>query len=124
MLMHILPALLLWTQAATAEPTYVRPNGEDIYCAAISVRLVEVAQSNSASSEDDKTGLYALMLYFVGRVEGSMPTGGTAEAVMDMAQILDTTPPTEDAIWTCAEFMRDQTDVLVDQARRRHRSLH
>jgi len=107
--------------AAVLSHEDVRLNSEDIYCAAMGVLASETVQARPDPDPADEAAMIAMTLYFLGRVEGSMPTGDAAEAVIDMAGVLSTSGIPEADIHSCGEFMRDQGLKLTDQARRQGR---
>lgn len=101
-----------------------RLNSEDIYCAAMGVLASETVQARTDPDPADEAAMVAMTLYFLGRVEASMPPGnGAAEAIIEMAGVLDTHGIPEADVHDCAEFMRDQGVRLTDQARRHGRSF-
>jgi hypothetical protein len=117
----MLAALALAT-ALTQDAT--RLNSQDIYCAAIGVLVSETVQARPDTDPADEAAMVAMTLYFLGRVEASMPPGdGPAEAIIEMAGVLtpSTIPPAD--IHDCGEFMRDQSEKLTDQARLHGRTL-
>ena len=108
--------------AAVLAQERTRLNSEDIYCAAIAVVASETVQDRAAPDPADEAGMVAMTLYFLGRVEASMPPGnGAAEAIIDMAGVLDSHGIPEADVHNCAEFMRDQGERLTDQAQRQGR---
>ena len=101
-----------------------RPNSEDIYCAAIGVLSTETIQTRAEPDPADEAAVAAMTLYFLGRVEGSMPQGAdAAEAVIDMASVLTPSTIPEADLRACGRFMQDQGLMLADEARRRGRSF-
>lgn len=110
--------------AAVLAQEQTRLNSEDIYCAAIGVLASETVQARTEPDPAGEAGMVAMTLYFLGRVEASMPAGnGAAEAIIEMAGVLDTHGIPEADVHDCAEFMRDQGVRLTDQARRHGRSF-
>jgi hypothetical protein len=110
--------------AAALTQDAVRLNSADIYCAAIGVLATETVQARPNPDPADEAAMVAMTIYFLGRVEGSMPQGGgAAEAIIEMAGVITpaSIPPAD--IHDCAEFMRDQGNELIDQARRHGRTF-
>ncbi|RYE81298.1 MAG: hypothetical protein EOP19_18190 [Hyphomicrobiales bacterium] len=100
-----------------------RTQAEDIYCAAAAVVLSEGVQRNPAPHPEAEASMYALMLYFLGRVEASRPTADAPDVILDMAQGMNaqTLSPTE--IMACATFMQSQAERLTIRAQERGRAF-
>jgi len=108
--------------AAVLAQDAVRLNSKDIYCAAIGVLASETVQAQAQPTAADEAAMAAMTLYFLGRVEASMPPGdGAAEAIIEMAGVLNPSTIPEADIHDCAEFMRNQGLKLTDAARRQGR---
>ena len=108
-------------QQAPVPPVEPRLSSEDIRCAAIIVHVSEKLMAEN--KPNGLPGMTVAMVYFVGRVQASMPEGGATTAILDMVEVLDDqTIPSADLI-SCVNLFVDQTTGFFDEAERRGRSL-
>lgn len=110
-------ALLLQSSPAA------RPAPDDMTCAAAVVILSEGLQRQDPPDPEAEASLYALMLYFLGRVEASHPTESAADLILDAAQGLNTATLSQADVMACATFMQSQGERLVQRARARGRDF-